>query len=144
MKSLTSECVFLVDDDEDDRFLVQAAFEQNSPECRVKPIPNGVELLQALKTSVDFPRLILLDLNMPLMGGLEVLQKMRQESGYDTIPVVILTTSNQSADRQAAIALKADGFITKPSTLDGLNQVVLGLRQAWLSGKCVIEQPREN
>ncbi|WP_461152022.1 response regulator [Spirosoma pulveris] len=103
----------------------------------MKLLFNGEELLLALETSVDLPTLILLDLNMPFMGGFEALRLIRQQPRYDAVPVVILTTSDQAADRQEAIALKADGFITKPATVEGLNQVVLHLRQAWLKGKCV-------
>ena len=136
MKSLATECVFLVDDDEDDRFLVEEVFKQYSSGCRLKPLHNGEELLLALKTGVDLPTLILLDLNMPLMGGFEVLRLLRQQVRYDSIPVIILTTSDQAADHQEAMALKADGFITKPATIEGLNQLVLHLRQTWLEGKC--------
>ncbi|GAB4036173.1 response regulator [Spirosoma gilvum] len=140
MKSPLGECVFLVDDDEDDRFLVQEVFKQYSPECRLKHIPDGTELLLALETALSLPTLILLDLNMPLMSGFEALRLIRQQPRYNAIPVVILTTSDQEADRQASIDLKADGFITKPVTVEGLAQVVLHLRQEWLEGICVNAQ----
>lgn len=137
MTSLPAECVFLVDDDEDDRFLIHQIFKQLSPQCVLKLIPNGRQLLEALKQTSKLPTLILLDLNMPLMGGFEALASIRQQSSYDAIPVIILTTSDQAADRQQAIALKADGFMTKPVTIEELNQLVLQLRHTWLEGSCV-------
>lgn len=137
MTSLSTECVFLVDDDEDDRFLVHEIFHHLSPQCVLKHIVNGQELIDALEQTPKLPALILLDLNMPLMGGFEALTSIRQRSCYDAIPVIILTTSDQAADRHQAMALKADGFLTKPVSLEGLNQMVLQLRHQWLEGSCV-------
>lgn len=142
MNQISCACVFHVDDDEDDRFLLQQVFRQYSPACEIKPLANGEELLEALATAPVLPSLILLDLNMPIMGGFEVLRSIRQEPRYDSIPVVVLTTSDQLTDRQMASELKADGFIPKPPTLKQLNQIVLELRQNWLEGKCAaITQP---
>ncbi|MCX6215733.1 response regulator [Spirosoma sp.] len=142
MNQFSCACVFHVDDDEDDRFLLQQVFRQYSPECEIKPLDNGEELLEALAATPVLPSLILLDLNMPIMGGFEVLRSIRQEPIYDSIPVVILTTSDQSTDRHMASELKADGFIPKPPTLKQLNQIVLELKQNWLEGRCAaLTQP---
>jgi len=131
------ECVFLVDDDEDDRFLIQQVFKQYSPDCNLKDLGNGEELLDALTQASSLPSLILLDLNMPLMGGLEALERIRKNPIYDAVPVVILTTSDHPQDKQQATALGANSFLIKPVSIEGLNQLVLQLKKDWLMGKCV-------
>jgi CheY-like chemotaxis protein len=130
-------CVFVVDDDEDDQFLIQHVFGHHSPECRINSIMNGVELLDALAAVELLPALVLLDLNMPVMGGLEALALIRKEPKYDSLPVVILTTSNQTIDQQRALELGANGFVTKPLLLQEYNQLILTLRKQWLIGRCI-------
>ncbi|MBC3787035.1 response regulator [Spirosoma utsteinense] len=125
--------VFIVDDDEDDRFLVQQVFNQQSPDSQLKTLSNGAELLETLAESVRLPNLILLDLNMPVMSGLETLERVRQNPAYESVPIVILTTSDQAIDRQVASRLRANGFITKPPTIKQYNEVVLNLQREWLS-----------
>ncbi|GAB3317177.1 response regulator [Larkinella ripae] len=132
-----TSCVFIVDDDEDDQFLLQQVFRQYSPECRIKTLVNGVELLDALQTISDLPALVLLDLNMPLMSGFEALAQIRQNGAYDSLPVVILTTSSLPEDQERAEQLKATGFVTKPADMEEYSQLVLKLRRDFLIGRCV-------
>ncbi|MFD2574133.1 response regulator [Spirosoma soli] len=135
MNSLLQPYIFLVDDDEDDHFLVQQVFNQYNPRCRFTSFLNGAELLRALDEAIQLPTLILLDLNMPNMSGFEALHLLRQQSRYDAVPIVILTTSDLDSDRQQAAALKANGFFTKPSSLEQMNQIVLQLQRDWLRDK---------
>lgn len=135
MVQVSTDCVFIVDDDEDDRFLVQQIFEQQSPELELRSLVNGAELLRTLAESESLPGLILLDLNMPVMSGLETLERVRQNPAYESVPIVILTTSDQAADKQRATRLRANGFITKPPTIKQYNEIVLNLKRDWLSGK---------
>lgn len=137
MKASCYECVFLVDDDEDDQFLLQQVFQQYSPECQLRLLGNGVELIDALEVTDPLPALVMLDLNMPYMSGFEALEAIRKNPSYDSLPVVILTTSDQQVDQQRAAQLGANGFITKPTLLADYSQVVLKLRQEWLVGRCV-------
>jgi CheY-like chemotaxis protein len=134
MVQVSTDCVFIVDDDEDDRFLVQQIFEQQSPESELRSLGNGAELLQTLAES------ILLDLNMPVMSGLETLERVRQNPAYESVPIVILTTSDQAIDKQRATRLRANGFITKPPTIKQYNEIVLNLKRDWLSGKSIAKQ----
>ncbi|WP_338871640.1 response regulator [Spirosoma sp. SC4-14] len=132
-----SECIFTVDDDEDDRFLLQQVFLQQSPTCLLKPIPNGEKLVEILAQTDNLPTLILLDLNMPFMSGFEVLKIIRENRTYDSVQVVIFTTSDNIQDQQQALKLGANGFLTKPATLEELNQIVLHIKHKWLLGKCI-------
>ncbi|GAB3936095.1 hypothetical protein GCM10028804_55980 [Larkinella terrae] len=98
---------------------------------------NGEELLTALETARVLPSLVLLDINMPIMDGLEALKIVRSNTQFNTLPIVIWTTSSHEVDRNRAFALGANGFITKPDTIQEYNRLVLDLRRNWLLGHCV-------
>ncbi|GAB3281856.1 hypothetical protein GCM10027347_57750 [Larkinella harenae] len=95
-------------------------------------LSNGQQLLDALEDSTQLPALVLLDLNMPFMGGFEALAQIRDIPAYDSLPVVILTTSSQPDDRQRAHQLGANGFVTKPFLLQEYSQLMILLRQKFL------------
>lgn len=130
-------CVFIVDDDEDDQFLLQRIFRQYSSECRLNILNNGLELLDALSKSSSLPALVLLDLNMPYLGGFEALAQIRQDPRFDSLPVVILSTSQQPEDQLKARELKANGFMTKPSVMQEYSRLMLILRRDFLLGRCI-------
>lgn len=129
-------CVFIADDDEDDRYLLNLAFTQHSPQCRLAFAHDGLALLDALSHRKTIPQLIILDVNMPRLNGLEALKVLRAHPLYQTTPIVILTTSAADRDRQRAEQLDANEFITKPINSALLGQVVVRLRVEWLAGKC--------
>ena len=137
MNPLPSTCVFIADDDEDDRYLLARAFAQHSPTCQLQFAVDGRELLDALIQSEARPALILLDLNMPRLNGFETLKALREHPVYQHTPVVILTTSEVLEDQQQARALGATDFITKPLNVGQLDQIVNQLRIDWLEGRCV-------
>lgn len=132
MNDFARPWVILVDDDEDDRFLVQQAFKALSPTYLFQALEKPAELFQLLDDSVAVPALILLDLNMPLMNGFEVLRRLRSRSAYASIPIVMLTTSDAESDQRRALDLGADSVITKPPTLGQLLKIVVQLEQRWL------------
>ena len=135
MNDFTRPWVILVDDDEDDRFLVHQAFKAFSSIYLLQALEKPEELFQLLDDSVVLPALILLDLNMPLMNGFEVLKQLRSRMAYAAIPIVILTTSEAESDRRLARDLGANSFITKPPTLGQLVEIVIQLEQEWLVSK---------
>jgi CheY-like chemotaxis protein len=124
--------IFIADDDEDDQFLLQLCFARYSPACRLHFCPNGKELLQDLAKAVSVPTLLLLDLNMPLMGGLETLSILRLDPRYVAMPVIILTTSSDVQDIQQARQLGANDFFTKPVGQEAMGALVTQLRKDWL------------
>ena len=79
------------------------------------------------------PDLILLDLNMPGMGGKELLKRIKADSRLDTIPVVILTTSDSDQDIIETYKLHASGYIKKPVTLQGFQEVFAQLEGYWFT-----------
>lgn len=130
MNDLPKPWVILVDDD--DRFLIHQAFRAYSSTYLLQAIEKPEALFQLLEDSVVLPALILLDLNMPLMNGFEVLKQVRSRRVYDAIPIVILTTSEAESDRKLARDLGANSLITKPPTLEQLLEIVIQLEQRWL------------
>ena len=137
MNQNPSACVFIADDDEDDRYLLARAFAQHSPDCRLQFAHDGLALLDALGQTKAHPSLILLDLNMPRLNGFEALKRLRNHPTYQATPIVILTTSEAEVDRQRATELGANDFITKPLNAVLLGQIVDQLRTDWLVGQCI-------
>jgi CheY-like chemotaxis protein len=81
---------------------------------------------------VPRPDLILLDLNLPKKGGLEVLQEVKQDVGLKQIPVVILTTSQAELDIVEGYRLQANAYVTKPVDLEQFLKVIQTIEQFWL------------
>ena len=123
--------VFIADDDEDDRFLLRLAFQQQSPQSLVVFAVDGVDLLSALAKFPGHPCLIILDLNMPRLNGLEALAALRRVETYRTTPIVILTTSDEASYRQQAHDLGANDYLVKPLNLDSLLTIVGKLATDW-------------
>ena len=124
--------VWVVDDDEDDQLFIRAAFEKGTPPITVFGLTDGVELLPKLASCSKLPRLILLDINMPLKNGFETLRDLRAIPAYATLPVVMLTTSSHGDDRNRAFALGANHFLTKPLSQEQLQAMATALTSQWL------------
>jgi CheY-like chemotaxis protein len=131
--------ILIADDDEDDRFLIKAAFEECGSTIPLFFVQDGLELMHYLnneKTYADAsvykqPSLILLDLNMPKKDGREIIQEMRTNSNFKAIPIVVLSTSNAPSDIKTCYELGANSFITKPSSFEGLLEIIKNLQQFW-------------
>lgn len=124
--------IFVVDDDEDDQFLLQQVLNQHTPDSAVQVLQDGEELLAALAQDKPLPSLILLDLNMPRMGGLEALRHIRTDHSYDRLAIVILTTSDSDCDRQQASALRATDYLVKPGTVEQMDHLISTVKRQWL------------
>ena len=110
--------ILVVDDDEDDRELVRKAFLACGAPVDVTELTDGSDVLNYLTNCQpnDLPSLILLDLNMPVMNGFEVLMEIKTHDQFHLIPVYVFTTSNLQRDRTHSVRLGAKGMITKPSS----------------------------
>lgn len=130
--------ILIAEDDADDRFLLQAAFEENGFSDKLHFVENGVEVLEylnSLKISQKerkFPRFILLDLNMPKKDGREVLKELKQSSDLKKIPVVIFSTTNNEQEMRRCYELGANSYITKPNSFESLLKTVAALRSYWM------------
>lgn len=108
--------VLLAEDEVADAYLVRLAFKANNICADVRHVSNGQAALDFLHAAGNpRPDLILLDLNMPLINGLEFLAALKQDAAYADIPVVVLTTSAAERDIAATQVAGAAAFITKPA-----------------------------
>ena len=129
--------ILLVDDDELDVMNVQRAFKKNKIANPLYVATNGLEALEMLRGTGDRPpvpddrRLILLDLNMPRMGGIEFLREVRADDSLKHITVVVLTTSDEERDKVDAYNLNVAGYIVKPVTLGSFVEIMATLNKYW-------------
>ncbi|MHA4811355.1 response regulator [Flavitalea flava] len=133
MKSPTQHLIYIVDDDPDDRQIILDAFLENSPQIDYVFIENAETLLETLYSEdSEHPALILLDLNMPGMLGLQALKEIRSNKKFGQIPVVVLTTSMLDQDRRTSYELGASCFIRKPDSFSELVDITKSIVKLWL------------
>lgn len=125
--------ILLVEDDSVDVMNVRRAFEKNNILNPLYVAGDGLEALEMLRTRKvpEERRLILLDLNMPRMNGLEFLRELRADPVHGRTPVVVLTTSNAERDRVEAYDLKVAGYMLKPVTFMNFVEVMSTLNKYW-------------
>jgi len=125
--------VLLVEDDEVDVMNVRRAFKKNNVRNPLFVAGNGLEALEMLRGE-EMPRerrLVLLDLNMPRMSGIEFLRELRSHEELKSTPVVVLTTSDDERDRVEAYNLNVAGYILKPVTLANFVEAMATLNKYW-------------
>lgn len=132
MKS-NPQLIFIVDDDPDDRQIILDAFLEKNPQIDYVFIENAETLLQALYSEAsEFPALIILDLNMPGMLGLQALKEIRNNRKFSQIPIIVLTTSTLHQDRRASYELGAACFLRKPDSFNELIDITDSIVKLWL------------
>ncbi|PSB29508.1 two-component system response regulator [filamentous cyanobacterium Phorm 46] len=131
--------ILLVEDDEVDVMNVQRAFKKSNILNPLYMAANGLEALAVLRQENQIEpampqsrRLILLDLNMPKMNGIEFLRELRQDESLRSIPVIVLTTSNEDRDKVEAYNLNVAGYILKPVTFSNFVEVMSTLNRYWM------------
>jgi CheY-like chemotaxis protein len=125
--------ILLVEDDEVDVMNVRRAFKKNNIANPLFLAENGLDALDQLRNGA-IPRdrrIILLDLNMPKMNGIEFLRELRRDPDLNLTPVIVLTTSNDERDRIEAYNLNVAGYILKPVTFGNFCEVMAALNKYW-------------
>ena len=125
--------ILLVDDDEVDVMTVKRAFARANITNQVFVATDGIEALALLRTD-GVPaerRLVLLDLNMPRMNGIELLREIRKDPALQSLTVIVLTTSNEDRDRVEAYELNVAGYLLKPVTFHAFAEVMATLNKYW-------------
>ena len=125
--------ILLVDDDEVDVMTVKRAFAKANITNPMFVATNGIEALELLR-STSMPqrrRIILLDLNMPRMNGIEFLRELRGDPALALTTVIVLTTSNEDRDRVEAYRLNVAGYLLKPVTFTTFAEVMATLNKYW-------------
>ncbi|MBF0118958.1 MAG: response regulator [Desulfobacterales bacterium] len=131
--------ILLVEDNPDDLFITKAAFlESKLFEKKIYVVEDGTEAIQYLKKEgayrdVPKPHLILLDLNLPQISGLSVLETIKQDIDLQSIPVIILTTSTSEVEISNAYMLHANCYINKCMSFDKFVENIKILEQFWFS-----------
>jgi CheY-like chemotaxis protein len=136
---MSEKVVLLVEDNPDDIDLTLRSFEQHRIANKVIVAKNGADALDYLfcrgafvDREPDNPVVVLLDLKLPKVDGLEVLRQIRAAAATQTIPVVILTTSNEENDRLASYKAFANSYVRKPVDFDRFLDAVRQLGIYWL------------
>ena len=129
--------LLLVEDNPGDIRLTQEALKEAPVPIHLSVAMDGVEAVDFLKRRGKFqhaprPDLILLDLNLPLKNGPEVLSEIKSDPDLKRIPVLVMTTSRAPADVQQAYSLNANCYISKPVRLDDFMNVVESIENFWL------------
>ncbi len=138
--SVREGVILLAEDDPNDVLLIQRAFQRNHVANPVQVVRDGEEALAYLSGQAPFadrerhplPVLMLMDLKMPRKSGLEVLAWVRQQPGLKRLPIIVLTSSNQSPDINRAYELGANSYLVKPAGFDSLLDLVKNLDMYWL------------
>jgi len=137
---MTSKIILLVDDNPDDEELTLLALEESNILNEVVVARDGVEALDYLFAAGRYadrdprrlPQLVLLDLNLPKLDGLEVLRRLRADPGTALLPVVILTSSGEEEDVIAGYRCGANGYVRKPVDFNGFAEAIKHLGLYWL------------
>ncbi len=131
--------ILVAEDDPDDRFLLNAAFEENGFTERIEYVGDGVELVAFLEAIPDdetaedcYPRFILLDLNMPRKDGREVLFELKRHPRWSEIPVIVFSTTYNEIEIRRCYELGASSYIAKPNSFEELKKIVTTLRGDWM------------
>jgi CheY-like chemotaxis protein len=126
--------ILLVEDNEGDIVLTSEAFEDCGSNIELQIARNGKEAINILFDQKDeslLPDLILLDINLPLLNGHEVLKKIKENTKTKHIPVVILTTSSAMSDINLTYENHANCFITKPADINDFFETINFLSNYW-------------
>jgi len=124
--------VLLVEDDPDDLELALLAFDRGRFAIRVDVARDGAEALAYVSDPGQDPRLVLLDVNLPRVDGIEVLRRLKEDPDTRHIPVVMLTSSAQDRDLHACYELGANSYIVKPVDLELFFTAIQEIGKYWL------------
>ncbi|HEY2685521.1 MAG TPA: response regulator [Steroidobacteraceae bacterium] len=130
--------ILLVEDSDADAELIMRALRKGNVVNRVVRVRDGVEALDFVFRSGSFkdrgagqPRLVLLDLKMPRMGGIDVLRRMKSDETTKTIPVVVLTSSAEAQDVQESYKLGVNSYLVKPVAFADFTSVITQTGLYW-------------
>lgn len=131
----------VVDDDEDDRLLMRIGLQQAHRTLPILEFSDGQELIDYLSQDADtYPDddmhwLVIMDVNMPRMNGLDTLQTLRQNPYWAKLPVLMLSTSDNPETRQASLDRGANGYLVKPASIQAYSSLFDQYFAPWLANR---------
>ena len=130
--------ILLVEDNDDDVVLTREGMREAGIPANLHRVANGSECMRYLRrqgvySEQNRPDLVLLDLNMPVMDGREVLSEVRRDEALRLIPVVMLTTSSAHEDIESAYRLFANAYVIKPTSFDEFISALRSIGAFWLN-----------
>lgn len=132
--------IILVEDNQADIELVKMAFEELSTPIELLHFYNGQELMLYLQVHpVEDIALILLDLNMPRMGGIEVLRAFQKQKYLSRIPVIVLSSSTRETDIETCYDLGANAYVNKPLDIDFFYKMIKNIVAFWLETNLFVD-----
>jgi CheY-like chemotaxis protein len=133
MTSVRPPLVLIAEDDADDQLMLRQAFRHVGFTGEMEFCRDGAELVQRLQqVGRRMPSLVLLDLKMPRMGGLEALEILRADPRLKSLPIITFTTSDMPRDVRTAYELGANAYLRKPVGLEALRDIVKSVKNFWL------------
>jgi len=137
---MADKVILLIEDNPDDEALTLRALKKNNIQNEVVVARNGAEALDYLfatgtyagRDPSDLPQVILLDLKLPKVGGLEVLRRIRADENTELLPVVILTSSKEDQDVISGYQLGCNSYVRKPVSFDEFLEAARQLGLYWL------------
>lgn len=137
---MTKTSILLVEDNEDDVQLTLRAFKKNKLANEIHVVTDGAEALEFLfrtgryqsRDSADDPHVVLLDLKLPKVDGLEVLRRIRSDPGTRLLPVVVLTSSNEERDLVESYRMGANSYVRKPVDFQEFTEAAQQLGLYWM------------
>lgn len=132
VSTVTKEKVLIIDDNQDDVLIAKRVLSRLKRSIRTEVAPGGTEGLSLLSGEETLPALILLDLKMPGMDGVEVLRRIRGDGRLKDIPVVVLTHSALESDVAACYKAGANGVLHKAFDIDRFSREIGAVLERWL------------
>src|SRR5213593_2426576 len=129
---MSDKTILLVEDNPDDEALTLRAFQKNNITNAVAVARDGAQALAYLSSGTDLPQLVLLDLKLPKVDGLEVLRRLRADARTRLLPVVILTSSTEERDLVEGYSSGANSYVRKPVDFTEFTEAARQLGLYWL------------
>lgn len=124
--------ILLVEDNSEDAELTLRALRKNNLTNSIRHVTDGEQALEYLLQTSHRPKVVLLDLKLPKIHGLEVLQRLREKPATKSLPIVVLTSSQEDRDLARAYELGANSYVVKPVEFDAFVEAVSNLGIYWM------------
>ena len=134
MAKMKRNKILIIEDNEDDILLMKMALKNEHPvEMDLDHVLDGESALKYLQKTAqeDLPDIIFLDINLPLLNGIDLLERIKKDSRWKMIPVIIITTSNWERDIERCYKNHANAYVVKPLDYDDFSEIVGKIGDFW-------------